>query len=656
MCFTGDTLVAVADGRNAVRIDELAKESSGDIAFPVYSARERINKSGMKTEIKNAVAIKTGTQPVIKLTLSDGSSFKCTPDHELFLASGGSIKAKDSLNLNLEKFFTTKGQSRKYRHINSVSNGHAKQHKMLWEFYNGKVPSGYTIDHIENVANDSLDNLQILSRDEHLVKTIGEVSGENNAIHKVKNPDAYKQNSSLAVSLENNPNHSGLTDEYIIELAKILVKNGKCVTFKNLRDIDERCPSSFSKNRFGGKISNLKNIASGSMVYEKPQLGKKVVATQESYQGPEFLTVVEIEDLGIEDVYDLSVDTNHNFYIITSKEDDNYLECSGVLVHNCNEIHLVTDEDRTAVCCLSSINLHKYEQWKNTTIVQDLIRFLDNTLEYFIQHAPETISKAIVSAKRERSLGLGAFGFHALLQSKNIAFESEDAVKWNKRIFMEIKNSAVKESFKMGKELGVFPDLNEAIFDGFQCPTTQMLRNAHLLAIAPNANSAVIAGTSPSIELWKSNAFVHETRAGVHKSQNTELKKVLQSYDKDTDDVWQSIVNNNGSVSHLEFLSDHERNVFKTAIEVNQMWVVRHCADRQPFICQGQSVNIFFPPNCDRGYMNQVHYEAWKQGLKGLYYLRTEKSTKVENIDFRVQRTAIGDGEKQDDECLACQG
>ena len=298
----------------------------------------------------------------------------------------------------------------------------------------------------------------------------------------------------------------------------------------------------------------------------------------------------------------------------------------------CNEIHLPTGPDRTAVCCLSSLNLEYYDEWKNTTIVEDLITMLDNVLEYFIENAPDEISRARYSAARERSIGLGAMGFHSLLQKHGVAWESEKAQEINYVIFSTIKDRAVASSQRLAEERGEY-------LDGYGTG----LRFAHLLAIAPNASSGLIVGTSPSIEPLKANAYTHRTRAGSHLVKNKYLEEVLEAYSINNEATWTSIITNKGSVQHLPDLTEGEKAVFKTAQELDQTWVVQHAADRQPFICQGQSVNLFFPAGAEKSYVNKVHLKAWKEKLKGLYYLRTEAKSRAENVSEKVERVALQD-------------
>jgi len=318
----------------------------------------------------------------------------------------------------------------------------------------------------------------------------------------------------------------------------------------------------------------------------------------------------------------------------------------GLRIHGsnlCNEIHLPTSEERTAVCCLSSVNLQRYDEWKDTSMVRDLVRFLDNVLQYFVDHAPEELGKAKFSAERERSLGLGAMGFHGYLQSKGIAWESWQAYGENYQIFKRIKEQAVEETYQLARERGEAPDMEGT-----------GRRNAHLLAIAPNANSSLICNCSASIEPIKSNAYTHRTRAGAHFIKNDALEAVLEAHGKNTDAVWADITSSDGSVQHLDFLSDKEKDVFKTAFELDQSKVVEHAAQRQEFICQGQSVNVFFPAKADRKYVRLVHEKAWSAGLKGLYYLRTSAGVSAEKVGKMVERKALQDFE--DEVCVSCQG
>ena len=305
----------------------------------------------------------------------------------------------------------------------------------------------------------------------------------------------------------------------------------------------------------------------------------------------------------------------------------------GLKIHGsnlCQEIELPTSEERTAVCCLSSLNLEYYEEWKDTTIVADLIRMLDNVLEYFIENAPDTIPKAKFSAARERSIGLGAMGFHSLLQKHGVAWESETAKEMNATVFSQIKSQALAETELLATERGEYLD---GVGTG--------RRHSHLLAVAPNASSGVILSTSPSIEPMKANAYTHRTRSGSFLVKNHYLEDLLIAKNENTDANWTSIITKKGSVQHLPFLTEGEKAIFKTADELDQNWVIRHAADRQTYICQGQSVNLFFPAGAPKSYVSQVHLRAWKSGLKGLYYLRTEAAHRAENVSEKIERVVL---------------
>jgi ribonucleoside-diphosphate reductase alpha chain len=301
----------------------------------------------------------------------------------------------------------------------------------------------------------------------------------------------------------------------------------------------------------------------------------------------------------------------------------------------CNEIHLPTSAERTAVCCLSSLNLEYYDEWKDTTIVRDLIRMLDNVLQYFIAEAPDTIERAKYSAARERSLGLGAMGFHSLLQRHGVAWESQAAREINDAVFKHINSEAILETEVLAQERGEYLDGQGS-----------GRRNSHLMAVAPNASSGVILSTSPSIEPTKANAYTHRTRAGSFLVKNPYLIQLLQEKGENNESNWTSIITNKGSVQHLPFLTEGEKSIYKTAQELDQNWVVQHAGERQKYICQGQSVNLFFPAGAPKSYVNKVHINAWKLGLKGLYYLRTEAKSRAENVSEKVERVAL-EGDKR---------
>jgi ribonucleoside-diphosphate reductase alpha chain len=311
----------------------------------------------------------------------------------------------------------------------------------------------------------------------------------------------------------------------------------------------------------------------------------------------------------------------------------------------CSEITLPTDAERTAVCCLSSVNLEEYDSWCNEEqFIPDLVRMLDNVLTHFINTAPDALAKAKYSAYRERSIGLGAMGFHAYLQRHNIAFESVMAKSFNMRAFAHIKSEAEKATRQLAKERGECPD-----GEGYG------VRNAHLLAIAPNASSSIIcANTSPSIEPYLANAFAQKTKSGTSLLKNEYLEHHLEELGMNTDEVWKSITTNNGSVQHLDFLDEYTKDVFKTAIEIDQKWVIEFAADRQQHICQSQSVNVFFPANVSKQELHNIHMMAWARGMKTLYYARSQAIKRAEVVSDEALRDYVF---YYDDEgCLACEG
>lgn len=313
------------------------------------------------------------------------------------------------------------------------------------------------------------------------------------------------------------------------------------------------------------------------------------------------------------------------------------LKMKGLKIHGsnlCNEIHLPTSEDRTAVCCLSSVNLEYFQEWKDTTMIADLVTMLDNVLEYFIDNAPDTLHRAKFSAMRSRDIGLGSMGFHYALQRQGIPFESEKASRLNDIMFETIKSQARKASIALGSSRGGAPDM-----------APLQIRHSHLLAIAPNASSGILLSTSPSIEPAKANAYTHRTRAGSFLVKNKYLEEYLESIKHNTSEVWSNIITHGGSVQHLPFIDEDTKKVFKTFFELDQHWVVKHAADRQKHICQGQSVNLAFPAGAERSYVKDVHIAAWEKGLKGLYYLRTEAKVRAENVSSEVKENKLKDND-----------
>ena len=320
--------------------------------------------------------------------------------------------------------------------------------------------------------------------------------------------------------------------------------------------------------------------------------------------------------------------------------------CSEIVLHTGKD-HL--GQDRTAVCCLSSVNAEKFLEWRDhPTFVEDVMRFLDNVMQDFIESAPDAMSAAIYAAERERSVGLGLMGFHSFLQAQGVPFESAMAKSWNMRICKTLRRQADAASRTLASERGPCPDAAEK---------GVMERFSHKLAIAPTASISIICGgTSAGIEPIPANIYTHKTLSGSFAVKNPCLEELLETKGRNTEAVWGAILENEGSVQHLDFLSEHEKDIYKTAFELDQRWIVEMAADRTPEICQSQSVNLFIPGDVDKWDLHMLHWTAWERGCKSLYYLRSKS----------VQRAAFAGGEKMEaamriegktdyEECLACQ-
>jgi ribonucleoside-diphosphate reductase alpha chain len=351
-------------------------------------------------------------------------------------------------------------------------------------------------------------------------------------------------------------------------------------------------------------------------------------------------------------------------FIDTSNEKlPQWLKDKGLKVNQsnlCSEIILPTNGKRTAVCCLSSLNLETYDEWKNNELfLKDVAEMLDNVLQYFIDNAPDTISRARYSAERERSIGVGALGFHAYLQRNGIAFEGVMAKVANNRIFKSIRQGLDNANLQLGAERGEAPD---AVGTG--------LRFSHLMAVAPNASSSIIMGnTSPSIEPYRANAYRQDTLSGSFLNKNRWLDRLIEDHladesgavcTEDYNDIWSSIIANDGSVQHLSWMSENDKAVFKTSMEIDQRWVIELAADRQQYIDQAQSLNLFFRPDANIKYVHAIHFMAWKKGLKTLYYCRSEKIGKADKVSKKIERQVIKELDMsqiaQGNDCIACEG
>lgn len=325
----------------------------------------------------------------------------------------------------------------------------------------------------------------------------------------------------------------------------------------------------------------------------------------------------------------------------------------------CSEISLATSKERTAVCCLSSVNLEYYDDWKdNDRFLSDVLEMLDNVVTYFINNAPDEIARARFSAMRERSVGVGALGFHAYLQKNNIAFEGVLAKSANNRIFSHIRKQLDAANTRLAMERGPCPDASDA---------GVMKRLTHVMAVAPNASSSIIMGnTSPSIEPYAANAYRQDTSSGAFITKNRFLDAIITEKAKGEkdgwyDETWASIIADDGSVQNLDWMDENTKYVFKTSFEIDQRWIIDHAADRQNYIDQAQSVNLFFRPDVNVKYLHGVHFMAWKNGLKSLYYCRSTKLRKADKVGQRIARQRIEEEINlqqiaEGNSCLACEG
>lgn len=364
------------------------------------------------------------------------------------------------------------------------------------------------------------------------------------------------------------------------------------------------------------------------------------------YNGkPEAITDIQyVEEPDQIPVYDITVENTHNFY------------ANGILVSNCSEITLAVDKDHTAICCLSSLNAEKYDEWKDTTIVEDFTRFLDNVVQWFIDYAPDVVHKAVRSASTSRDIGIGLMGWHNFLMSKRIPFESggiNSAMQYAYQISKTIHDRSLVATKQLANERGEPEYLKGS-----------GLRNAHRIAIAPNANSAIIAQTSASVEPINANIYTHRTRVGSYVIKNKYLDKLIIEKGLDYDNIWKSILANDGSIQHLDEFTDEDKKIFKTANEIDQRYVIDQARIRQEFIDQASSLNLFFREGTSKKELNMIHRRAFSRDpalpgvpLKTLYYLRSTKKSKIENVSSKIVRNALKDYETQasENECIACQ-
>ena len=702
LCFTGDTLVAVADGRNAVSIQKLAEEGG---EFLVYSAKKRKQlKRGVKgggvqhrgawqAEIKEAVAFKTGTRKVIAVRLSNGDVIRCTPDHRIALLDGGYIEAKDSLNSELASFYTVNYDMFAYRYINGVSSASNKQSVMLWNYYNPEngAESGYHIDHINKHHRpfDAIENLQKLTRDDHFEKTALETSGSNNAVFKIRDLETYRENKRRLALGKKNRKYCGLDNYELIELGKTMLKAigdiNSTIYIENAKKFDDRAPLALSNYRFGGSWAEFLRYVREEAEYdgryevELDQL-KSSRSTDEmrlEYIRKHFLEyqpngdiyerglrVTEIFDLGEEDVYDLTVQDNHNFYIITSSEDDNYLNCQGVLVHNCTEIIEYSSAEETAVCNLASICLPKfvadggYDFESLRQVAYDATINLNHVIDKNFYPTPATRNSNL----KHRPIGIGVQGLADTFMKMRLPYDSTEARKLNHEIFETIYLGAMQASVDLAEKNGPYESfygspLSKGLFQfdlwkgehevplRYQAEWEHLrgrvkmygARNSLLLAPMPTASTSQIFDNFEAFEIHTSNLYKRETLAGEFVVINKHLVNHLQELGLWDRRMMDQIITNNGSVQQILRIPEDVRKIYRTVWEVSQKVVIDMATDRAVFVCQSQSMNIHMAnPSIDQ--LASLHLYAWKRGLKtGMYYLRTKAAKESVKVTVSEQ-------------------
>jgi len=731
LCFSKDTVVAIADGSNGKTIKELADWSQGIKKFPVYSAAEgdvlikgrrgggKLRLGPWKDEIKWAVAFKTGTKKVVELTMDNGDKIKCTPDHELALAHGGYVEASKSLNKELQSFFTYTPQDRKtpYRHINSISNGRSKQHIKIWEFHND-YNKGH-IDHIQNNLEfpDHIDNLQSLKIEDHLNKNSIERKGFLNSYHKIKNKEIYLENKKIQSRGTGNNTYSGIDNFELIEIGKKIYKEYGLITKGVYLDYSEKnnlnLPKSFSKYRFNGDWSLYYSYCMGLKDYKGEfEVGlQDYIKTQDldekriNQLKDEFyftdendvlckkgIKVINIEEIGEEDVYDLTVEDNHNFYIITSTQDKKYNNCRGILVHNCTEILEVSTPEETAVCNLASLSLPSFIKekvnGKNTLYydyetLHEVVKTATRNLNLVIDKNYYPTEKTHKSNMRHRPIGLGVQGLANVFFKFKIAYDSEEAKQLNKNIFETIYHAALEESCSLAEKYGAYETFSGSPaskgilqYDMWGVTPSDRydwsalkakikakgLRNSLLVAPMPTASTASIFGNVEAFEAQTSNIYKRQVLAGEYVMVNSDLIRDLEELNLWNDHIRNKIIEENGSVQNIPEIPTEIKEVYKTIWEISQKVVIDMAADRGAYIDQSQSLNLWLAkPNF--GNLNSMHFYAWKKGLKtGMYYLRSKPAlqaqkvtTKIENEvkEFTKEEALVCSLENPED-CVAC--
>lgn len=556
LCFTGDTMIATADGTNMVSIADLALRQQEGKGYLVYSARERkIKNTGQghkhwKAEIRGAVAVKTGTMPVVKVMLSNGDTFRCTPNHLLATPEGHWVSAEHSVGVELEGFFTSYFEN-KYRRINSVHNDHANQHRMIWEYLHGKKPEGKHIDHIVDDGGDFIENLRLVDAADNFAKK-SEAMKANNAMHKVRDKERWLRNVSIRSTLEGNGRFKGLTnlDLFNMVLAEYQ-RSGVMPSHGEMVKLDERFPSSFSKNRFGGKFKNLVEMVKTGVYspeYDPEELEIDYAPTFGLEEAPSNPYVVAVVPDGVEDVYDLHVQDNHNFYIITNKDP---LNSRGVLVHNCLEIALPTKafesetdtNGRVALCTLASFNMAE------VTTLEDLMEVAESlvwALNGLLRFQDYPVLQAKLATEDFATLGVGVVNLAAALAARGMKYGDENSLKFANQYFEKAAYALTRASVDFAKEFGpckrwadtcygqgIFPhekaskqlsnlaDMNrrlDPLWEELRADIAKYgIANATLMAIAPTESSSQVLNATNGIEPPMEPVSIKASKSGLFK-------------------------------------------------------------------------------------------------------------------------------------------
>lgn len=643
LCFSGETMVAVADGRNAVSIEQLTKESNGTVKFPVYSARWSNVKKRWVTEIKNAIAFRSGTKKVIEVVLSDGSTFRCTPDHRLALVDGTYEEAQKCIGKSVKPFFTSLGQTRKYRHINSTSNGYSKQHLMIWKYHNGEIPVNHHIDHINNVADDSIQNLQIMHRDDHFVKTAAEFSGSNNAVFKIRDGDANRNNLIRKSTMQNNPRYKGLTNLEIYNYAKMLHEQGETISFKNLIAMDDRFPKSFSKNRFGGSIKNLITMVQNGILPDDVSIPAYVVPNIPAAFRVDELIVVDIIDINIEcDVYDLTVDDNHNFYIITKSIDDKSIECSGLLVHNCQEIDLITKpfssieelyktiyeegDGEIGLCNLAGAvvsNITSDKQYSSVAY------YCLKMVEYTLDHAEYPFPNLRNTAQARRSAGVGIMGLAHWMAKNNHKYDTLDGRNAIHELFETHMYHLITASLKLAKELGTAEWMHKTLWPDGWLPIDTYEKNVDQLVTIGNKRD----WESLRKEIITTGGIRHSVLSAMMPGESSSLGSGTTNGAYPIRELY-IMKTNDTQVNHWAAPEGTKlKNKYQSAWTISTSDMIKAYAVMQKWTDQGISADLYVNmKGTDKISSTQIlqdYLDMLKYGMKSRYYINSNTASGV---------------------------